>query len=114
MARPRKTLSELGASGYLDRLSATEVAERRAAENSTPDRSVEIQKLDELIADALQACGEGHTVGPLFKKNPAFGNLEALVRTRAQLLKSHKPAPKSGEQLLAESQEFLRQAGITN
>jgi len=86
MARPAISVQDADLNGYSDRWSPEERAAREAREKATvtPDQDQEIARLDALIADAMKACERGQKVRG--KRNPAFANLQALVRTRKLIL----------------------------
>jgi hypothetical protein len=77
--------------------------EREAEKQLSPDTKKRLSKIDKLIEQTLAECAEGGSVGPLAKRNPAFANLESLMRTRKMLLKENLPeVGKSDEELLEE------------
>jgi len=65
--------------------------ERDAAKRLTPDNKRRLAVLDKLIDQAMAECAEGGSVGEKAKRNPAFSNLESLMRTRKLLLRENPP-----------------------
>ena len=104
----RTTVEDLklqGATGNLRR-----ALKREQAEGGPPPLSIEaqseLQKLDALIAQALKNCKRGATFRK--KPNPAFRQLESLMRCRAQLTRGQKTnAKKSVADVLAEADRLL-------
>jgi len=90
MGRPRADLADLRLSASPN-LSRAEKLEARDA--AKPVLSVlaqnELQQIDDLVRDCLLACREGQSLGT--KRNPAFSNLESLMRARRMLLAGHRP-----------------------
>jgi hypothetical protein len=108
VSSPKTSIEDLELSGGGPNLSRA--LRRKRSEESrelSDDVRTEITKLDELISDALEACGEGHTVGSAQKSNPAFQNLRHLITVREMLKKGVAPPKKSGKQLLADIDKML-------
>jgi len=71
----------------------------------TPEQESEIARVDELIALAMRACKRGQIFRG--KRNPAFQNLEALVKVR-KALESRKIDPATARnRLVKEATELL-------
>jgi hypothetical protein len=71
----------------------------------TPEQENEIENIDALIALAMRACRRGQTVRG--RRNPAFQNLEALVKVR-KALESRKIDPATASnRLVKEATELL-------
>jgi hypothetical protein len=82
--------------------------EKDAAKSLSPSNKKRLAVLDQLIEQAMEECAEGSSVGDKQKRNPAFANLESLMRTRKLLLRENPPeTKKSTEDLLAEVDVFL-------
>lgn len=110
MSSPKTTIEDLQLAGGGPNLSRA--LRRKRSEDSrelTDDVRAEIVKLDELISAALEACGEGHTVGAAQKSNLAFQNLRHLVVVREKLKQGCAPPKKSGRQLLNEMDALLNE-----
>jgi hypothetical protein len=106
MGRSRHTIDEIQLTGNASRLSPAELAERAEEENAplSIDERSEVTRLDALIADALAACSRGQSIRG--RRNPAFGNLATLVKTRAILTRGRSSAP-TAQEVLAECDRVL-------
>jgi hypothetical protein len=85
---PRTPIEELQLTGSPNLHRA--LKRQQADENTpplTPEQESEITKLDGLIALAMRACKRGQTIRG--RRNPAFQNLEALIKVR-KLLEGRK------------------------
>lgn len=103
---PRKELSELHLAGSqnIGRALKREAAERDALP-LTLEQESEIAKVDGLIAKAMSACKRGQIFRG--RRNPAFQNLEALVKVR-KILESRKIDPSTANnRLLTEANALL-------
>jgi hypothetical protein len=88
---PRTPIEDLQLAGSpnLSRALKREEAEKNAPP-LTQEQQSEIARVDELITLAMRACKRGQIFRG--KRNPAFQNLEALVKVR-QALESRKIDP---------------------
>lgn len=78
----------------------------------TPEQESEIEKVDALISKAMAACKRGQIFRG--KRNPAFQNLEALVKVR-KTLESRKIDPSTAStRLVREATELLANIGKEN
>jgi len=110
---PRKEISELQITGSPNLLRALkrEAAERDASP-LTQEQQSEISRIDELITIAMRACKRGQIFRG--KRNPAFQNLEALVKIR-KALESRKIDPAAASnRLIKEATELLASIGKEN
>ncbi|HXX20520.1 MAG TPA: hypothetical protein VEJ46_14040 [Candidatus Acidoferrum sp.] len=105
MSNPRTEISDLLLQNSPNLARALRREKDDASVTLTPEQQSEVEQLDELIAAAMRACKKGSTVGG--KRNPAFANLQALVRTRDMLLKGRRATAKSSKDLLAEADRLL-------
>jgi hypothetical protein len=99
-----KVLELQGANGNLRRALKRESAEAEAPAIS-PDVKSEIEELNALIAQALKCCRRGATYKK--KSNPAFRQLESLIRCREMLRKGRPPGKKSAAEILADADRVL-------
>jgi hypothetical protein len=106
MSNPRTPIDELQLQGSpnLRRAFARQDAEMNAPPLS-PETKSEIEEIDALIAQALKCCKRGATFRK--KSNPAFRQLESLIRSREVLLKGHTPRKKSAADVLADADRIL-------
>jgi hypothetical protein len=100
---PRKTLEELELTGSPNILrSKKRMAAEREKAPLAPGTQAEIAQIDELIQVALAGCRHGQTFRK--KRNPAFANLELLIKARKLLTEKGPVArEKTGAEVLAES-----------
>jgi hypothetical protein len=78
---PRTTIEDLQLAGSPNLRRA--LKRQQADENAppvTPEQEGEIAKIDALIAKAMNACRRGQTIRG--RRNPAFQNLESLIKVR--------------------------------
>jgi hypothetical protein len=71
----------------------------------TPEQESEIAKIDALIGKAMNACKRGQTVRG--RRNPAFQNLEALIKVRKLLEGRKVNTETTGQHALKEAQELF-------
>jgi hypothetical protein len=103
---PRKPIEELQLVGSPNLHRA--LKRQRADENTpplTPEQETEITKLDGLIALAMRACKRGQTIRG--RRNPAFQNLEALIKVRKLLEGRKANTETTGQRALKEAQELF-------
>jgi hypothetical protein len=70
-----------------------------------------IRHVDKLIGEAIEACGTGQQSGT--KRNPAFQNLELLIRVRKRIIEQARLLPaeeRPVEDLLEETNRLLGKA----
>jgi len=78
----------------------------------TQEQQSEISRIDELITIAMRACKRGQIFRG--KRNPAFQNLEALVKVR-KALESRKIDPATASnRLVKEATDLLSSLGKEN
>jgi|SRR5580704_6914935 hypothetical protein len=110
---PRTPIEELQLTGSPNLHRA--LKRQQADENTpplTPEQESEIAKVDALIGLAMRACRRGQTVRG--RRNPAFANLESLVKVR-KTLESRKIDPATASnRLLQEATELLAGLGKEN
>jgi hypothetical protein len=100
---------QLAGSPNLPRALKREQTEKNALP-LTAEQENENENIDALIALAMRACRRGQTVRG--RRNPAFANLESLVKVR-KTLESRKIDPATASnRLLKEATELL--AGLGN
>jgi hypothetical protein len=115
MPRPRKTYDEIILSGNSRHLSREELAARAAKEGVAlvGARPGELERLDRLIAQTLEACARGQVLRG-GKKNPAFGNLVLLMKARSLARQRGPAGPETSGELLARVDEMLKKSGEPN
>lgn len=98
MPRPKKSTAELRLVGNASKLSREELAARADEEKQPLSASLEqeLKKLDELIEIAMRECRKGQRLRN-GRRNPAFQNLNSLLRSRKTLLTTPRPAAGVGE-----------------
>jgi hypothetical protein len=109
----RTPIAELHLAGSpnLSRALKREESEKNASP-LTPEQESEITKVDALICKAMAACKRGQIFRG--KRNPAFHNLEALVKVR-KALESRKIDPATASaRLVKETTELLASFGKEN
>jgi hypothetical protein len=103
---PRTPIEELQLAGSSNLRRALK---RQKADESTvpltPEQESEITKLDGLIALAMRACKRGQTIRG--RRNPAFQNLESLIKVRKLLEGRKVKAETTGQRALKEAQELF-------
>jgi hypothetical protein len=105
---PRTPIADLELSGSPNLKRAKKYRERDQEKRRSPETKLLLKDIDALINITLVECAKGSTVGAKEKANPAFKQLEQLVKTRKMLLKEDPPeTKKSTEDLLAEADAFL-------
>jgi len=110
---PRTPIEDLHLAGSpnLRRALKREQADKNAPP-LTAEQESEIARVDELIATAMRACKRGQIFKG--KRNPAFQNLEALVKIR-KLLETRKISPATAStRLVREATELLENLGKEN
>ena len=71
----------------------------------TQEQEGEISKVDALIALAMRACKRGQTIRG--RRNPAFQNLESLLKVRKLLEGRKMNTETTGQRALKEAQELF-------
>jgi len=107
MSRPRTNLAELELTGSTNLLrSRKRMAEEAARPPLSPEAKSELMQINTLIQLAIKGCRHGQSFKG--KRNPAYSNLEALVRIR-RLLQGGSSAEttKSTEEILAEADALM-------
>lgn len=100
---------QLTGSGNITR--SLERQKKRQEKRLTPSNRERLAKIDELITQTISDCEHGSIIGEAEKRNPAFANLESLMRTRKMLLREDvPPEEESTEDLLAEADKIIRRA----
>jgi hypothetical protein len=107
LSAPRKDIEDLKLSATPSNLNrALKRNEAEAKATLTPEQESEIAQLDALIAQAMKACKRGQTVDG--KRNPAFANLESLVKVRRLVMQRPGTGKKSTAALLKEMDKLLK------
>jgi hypothetical protein len=101
----RTSLDELELSGNVSNLNRAKKRDKNATP-LTEEQKTEVATLDALIAQAMKTCKRGHTFAG--RKNPAFGHLSTLVKTRELLLRGKRP-PTGTEEAMADIEKLLSQ-----
>lgn len=115
MARPRIDLETADVTGQSDRWTPEQRAAREEAERAklTDDQRSEVAKLDALIADAMKACTRGQKIRG--RRNPAFQNLQVLVRARKLIFDTKRPKSQaSTEEAIAKIDAMIAEAEKVN
>jgi hypothetical protein len=110
---PRTPIEELQLTGSPNLHRA--LKRQQADENTpplTPEQESEITKLDGLIALAMRACKRGQTIRG--RRNPAFQNLESLMKVRKTLENRKIDPATASNRLLKEATELLAGLGKEN
>jgi hypothetical protein len=102
---------QLAGSANLRRALKREEAEK-SAPMLTPEQESEIARVDELISLAMRACRRGQTVKG--RRNPAFQNLESLMKVRKTLEGRKIDPATASNRLLKEATELLAGLGKEN
>jgi hypothetical protein len=93
----RTPIEELELAGSPNLLRAKKREAAEASATLEPETRTEVERLDELIAQAMRACKRGHTFRG--KSNPAFEHLTKLIKCRDLLTKGKRPK-KSAQEIL--------------
>lgn len=110
MSAPRKDLEDLKLSATSSNLArALKIREAEAEVELTDEQKNEVDQLDALIQKAIKACRKGSTFNK--RRNPAFQNLESLVKTRDLILKRNKK--KDGEKKKSSFGDFIGDSDAT-
>ena len=101
---------ELTGSGNMKR--SLERQKKRVEKRLTPSNRERLAKIDQLIDEQMGECECGGSIGEAEKRNPAFANLESLMRTRKMLLKEEpsETEEESVEDLLREANKIGKRA----
>ncbi len=101
---------ELTGSGNIKR--SLERQKKRVEKRLTPSNRERLAKIDQLIDEQMGECECGGSIGEAEKRNPAFANLESLMRTRKMLLKEEpsETEEESVEDLLREANKIGKRA----
>ena len=101
----RTSLEELDLQGNTSNLNRAKRRDKNAVP-LTEEQKSEVATLDGLIAQAMKTCKRGHTFAG--RKNPAFGHLSSLVKTRELLLRGKRP-PTGTEEAIEDIEKLLSQ-----
>jgi len=103
---PRTPIEDLKLAGSPNLKRALKRAEIEANLPAPKNAAEEVAQIDSLIQQCIGACRRGQTVAG--RKNPAFQNLAALVKTRKLILERGGIATnKTTDQILAEANALL-------